>query len=168
METIAVYWEDRIKTYGFSEASGLALVQWHASPEELTGLGLGLLQDTGEPDIGMLLVLGQTSGDRATAFGLLVERQWEDQTIGRLQDLLGETARESICSRSPAGLIHFHGPHFGDRYGIADAALGTLAEHDIPFLAVACSASSIYLVLPESWMAETRDALMESFLRPEG
>lgn len=167
METIAVYWEDRIKTYGFSEAVGLALVQWHAAPEALSGLGAGL-QDMGEPDIGMLLVLGQTSGNRGTAFGLLVERQWEDQTIGRLRDLLEGPSRGTICSRSPAGLIHFHGPHFGDRYGIADAALGTLAEHDIPVLAVACSASSIYLVLSESWMAKTREALMEAFLRPEG
>lgn len=166
METVAVYWEDRIKTYGFSEVTGLALIHWNASPEAISGLGF-CLQDMGESGMGMLLVLGQGLAGRPTEFGLLVERRWEDQTVQRLRDILGEAASESVCSRSPACLIHFYGPHFGDRYGIADAALRTLMECGVPILAIACSASSIYLVLTEDCMAKAREALLAAFLRPE-
>ncbi len=166
METIAVYWEDRIKTYGFSEVTGLALVQWKASPEELPALGSGI-QDMGDSNIDMLLVLGQGLANHPLEFGLLVEQQWEDQTIRRLRALVGEAAPENVTSLSPAGLIHFYGPHFGDRYGIADAALRTLMDCGVPILAIGCSASSIYLVLSEAWMGKAKEALLETFLRPE-
>ncbi len=166
METIAVYWEDRIKTYGFSEVTGLALVQWSASPEALSGLGSGI-RDMGESDMGMLLVLGQGLASRPTEFGLLVKQRCEDQTIRRLRNILGEGASENVSSRSPAGLIHFYGPHFGDRYGIADAALRALTDCGVPILAISCSASSIYLALSEAWMGKAREALSKAFLRPE-
>lgn len=166
METIAVYWEDRIKTYGFTEAVGLSLIQWRVPAAALSDLGLGV-EGLGGNGVRMLLVLGQAAGDRGTAFGLLVEREWEDHVLHRLEDVLGEGARGSVRSRSPAGLIHFHGPHFGDRYGIADAALKTMEAHGIPLLGMGCSASSIYLVLDEADMASTRAALLEVFLRPE-
>ncbi len=166
METIAVYWEDRIKTYGFTEAAGLSLIQWQVPVAALSDLGLGM-EDLGGGGIRMLLVLGQAAGDRGTAFGLLVERRWEERILRRLQDILGEGARESVRGRSPAGLIHFHGPHFGDRYGIADAALRAIEAHGISILGMGCSSSSIYLVLAEADMASTRTALLEAFLRPE-
>ena len=54
METVAVYWEDRIKTYGFSETAGLAFLQWTAFPGELYGLGRGM-EDPAEAGAGMLL-----------------------------------------------------------------------------------------------------------------
>ncbi len=166
METVAVYWEDKIKTYGFSEVTGLALIQWSVSSEGLSILGSGI-HDMGESDMGMLLVLGQGLISNSMEFGLLVERRWEDETIRRLKNIPGNTAPENVSSRSPAGLIHFYGPHFGDRYGIADAALRTLTDFGVPILAISCSASSIYLVLSEALMEKARKALSKAFLRPE-
>lgn len=165
METVAVYWEDRIKTYGFSETAGLSFLQWEASPEELSGLGAGL-EGLEAPGTGMVLVLGQASGGRAVAFGLLVEQHREGEMLRCLREVLSEASRASVTGRSPAGLIHFYGPHFGDRYGIADAGLRTLHERDVPIIAIACSASSVYLVLPEERMASAKEALAEVFVRP--
>jgi len=165
VETVAVYWEDRIKTYGFSETAGLAFLQWTAFPEELQVLGQGM-EDPGEAGTGMLLVLGQGYVDRTVAFGLLVDQRWEERMTRRLRGLLSERSRDSVSGLSPAGLIHFYGPHFGDRYGIADAGLRVLTGREIPILAIACSASSIYLVLSETRMEEAKTALAEVFVRP--
>jgi aspartokinase len=165
LETIAVYWEDRIKTYGFAETAGLSLLRWTALPDELPGLGSGM-EEEGAAGIGMLLVLGQGSEAPSVTFGLLVERQWEERMTRRLRDLLSGRSRGSVTGHSPAGLIHFYGPHFGDRYGIADAGLRVLADRDIPMLAMACSASSIYLVVPEARMEAAKNALAEVFVRP--
>jgi hypothetical protein len=167
VETVAVYWEDRIKTYGFSEVAGLALIQWSASPESLSRLG-SCIQDTREPDMRMLLVLGQGLAGGPIEFGLLVERQWEDETIRIIRGFLGDAAANNVTSYYPACLIQFYGPHFGDRYGIAAAALNTLMERKVPILGIACSASSIYLVLTEARMAEAREALSKAFLPPTG
>ncbi len=43
-------------------------------------------------------------------------------------------------------LVSFQGPHFGDRYGIADAALNALAVQGVPLLALACTGASVYLI----------------------
>ncbi|MBN2034323.1 MAG: hypothetical protein JW836_13705 [Deltaproteobacteria bacterium] len=49
----------------------------------------------------------------------------------------------------PVELVFFHGPHFGDRYGIAEAAFRALTDNGIKAFASACSGSCIYLVLAE-------------------
>jgi aspartokinase len=166
VETVAVYWEDRVKTYGFSEVAGLALVQWTVPPEALPGVGGGI-EDMAVSDGEMLFVLGHGSANRAMEFGLLVERRLEDRTVRRVRGFLGEALARGVSSLSPAGLINFHGPHFGDRYGIAHAALKALMECGAPVLAVGCSASSIYLVLPEDRMETAMESLSKAFVRPE-
>ena len=57
-------------------------------------------------------------------------------------------------------MIHFQGPHFGDRYGILDIALDALSGGGIPVLAAACTGASISLILSEK-MAEPARALLE-------
>jgi aspartokinase len=63
-------------------------------------------------------------------------------------------------------LIYFQGPHFGDRYGIADAAFGALFAADVPVLAAACTAASIYIALPKDTAGRACKALSESFVVP--
>jgi hypothetical protein len=63
-------------------------------------------------------------------------------------------------------LIFLHGPHFGDRYGIADAAVGALTKKGIPIVALGCTASSIYLVMPEDQREAAGRSLKEAFLMP--
>ena len=49
----------------------------------------------------------------------------------------------------PAEMVFFQGPHFGDRYGILDAAVRGLAARRVKMTAAACSGACIYIVLPE-------------------
>ena len=67
---------------------------------------------------------------------------------------------------APVELIYFQGPHFGDRYGIADAALGALADAKVPLRAMACSGASVYIVVPEGFARQAGKALSQAFIVP--
>jgi hypothetical protein len=68
---------------------------------------------------------------------------------------------------SPVEMIFFYGPHFGDRYGIADTALGILREKGLPIIAAGCTGASVYIILPENCAAKARDVLSDSFDTPK-
>jgi aspartokinase len=97
---------------------------------------------------------------------LLIKYEWEERIVTRLRQIIGGEPRESIHVTSPVGLIYFQGPHFGDRYGIADSAFRTLSRRAIPILAAGCSASSIYLVLPAERIKQGRTLLAKAFELP--
>ena len=165
METIAVYWESRIKTYGFNEVSGLAHVQAAIGIDQMAAVGLAV-HEMGQAEIPMRFVLGHCSYDYGLCVGLLVERQWEERMVDCFREILGPASDEAVQSASPVGLLFFHGPHFGDRYGIADAAMGKLTEKGIPVIASGCSVHSVYVVLPETRMEDAKTWLTESFDLP--
>ena len=71
-----------------------------------------------------------------------------------------------IQTTSPVELVYFHGPHFGDRYGIADTALGTLRRKGLPILAAGCTGASVYIVVPEQRSAEIKQILSDVFDTP--
>lgn len=165
METIAVYWEPKIKTYGFNKITNLTLMGFALTPKQTAPMGFRL-QELAEPKVRIFLVLGQYLDDRKLSLYLLIEQKWEERMINHLRHLIGGDPGESIHIISPAGLIYFHGPHFGDRYGIADSAFGVLARNGVPILASACSASSIYLVLHEERLEDAKKFLTEAFKLP--
>ena len=50
-------------------------------------------------------------------------------------------------SSANVDMIRFHGPHYGDRHGIADFTLAALAKADIVPMVMTCAISGISLVL---------------------
>jgi len=166
LETIAVYWEPRIKTYGFNRVNDLSLLELTLHPEHVADLGFGV-QKLGDLEISLFLVLAQHTGDQELRVYLLVKRQWEKKIVNHVHHIIGGNPGESIHVTSPVGLIYFQGPHFGDRYGIADSAFGALNRKSIPILAAGCSASSIYLVLPQERLKESKTLLAEAFELPQ-
>jgi aspartokinase len=75
-------------------------------------------------------------------------------------------SEKEIYLSSPVELISFQGPHFADRYGIADSAIKALDNQGIPILIAACSGAAVYLVLPENKLHEARPLLAEAFEVP--
>ena len=65
---------------------------------------------------------------------------------------------------SPVELIYFQGPHFGDRYGIADAAFRALAGQEV--LAAGFSGASVYIVVADKQAQATIECLSEAFITP--
>lgn len=165
METIAVYWEPKIKTYGFQYAADLCMLKLSFQSEQMAAWGLRI-QELEELGISFDLVLVQQTGGQGLEVYLVFPRQWEDRALNYFHQIIREKGDGIVRTFSPVDLIHLSGPHFGDRHGIAETAFTALAGHGVPVLASGCSASCIYLVLPEKRAEEARDALSEVFESP--
>jgi aspartokinase len=72
----------------------------------------------------------------------------------------------SVRVRQPVDVLFFHGPHFQDRYGIAEAAFRTVNRQRISLHAAGCTGTSIYLVLDGGKGPLAKEMLSESFTVP--
>ncbi len=165
METIAVYWENRIKTYGLQIERELSLFQISVAPQSLAGFGSALFKETGEIHFSWVLI--QPSSTHALKIYILLTQKWEQPMQALLEDYRGNDSSLDLRVVSPVEMVFFHGPHFGDRYGIADTALDTLRAKDLPILIAGCTGASVYIIVPEHCSAETRDILSDVFDTPK-
>ena len=165
METIAVYWEPVIKTYGFEGATNLALVCIHFKSERMIEWGFWISKLGSSMD-GFHLVLLENSDSNIFHLYLLVDSNGAEKILSPLAKQIRTDTGEYFDHIYPVDLIYFQGPHFGDRYGIADAAFKALEDGNIPVLIAACSAASVYLVLPKKKRHEAIPFLNRAFHDP--
>jgi hypothetical protein len=130
-ETRAYYHEQRVKTYGFCLETGLTLTALEASPQVLGPAGR--------------IIAGI---DKRFYFSLVL---WDGQdyrmfclTPGPLADAGTFSARDHGRT---VDLVTFHGPHFGDRFGIFNQAAACLDLAHIPMILAGCTGASISLVV---------------------
>jgi aspartokinase len=64
---------------------------------------------------------------------------------------------------SPMAALFFHGPHFGDRYGIADTLARALDRVNVSLAALSCTVSSISLVIRQQDLAAAVEVLTRTF-----
>lgn len=164
METIATYWEARIKTYGFHIRTDLCLFQLRVERFRIGLLGQKFCR-MGEEEIPLLLTFARdTPQGLSTCF--VVPHLLE----GRVREMLREEenlAKDTASAHAlPVEIVFFYGPHFGDRYGIAKATLEPLEGCGIHPIATACSGSCVYLVLPEGRSEEAVRILSQAFEIP--
>ncbi|MGO9578421.1 MAG: ACT domain-containing protein [Desulfobaccales bacterium] len=67
---------------------------------------------------------------------------------------------------TPVAGIFLHGPHFGDRYGIAHTLVEALAQAHISLLALSCTISSISLIIRQHELAAAQVILGNTFAAP--
>lgn len=160
METVAVYWEPVIKTYGFKTIADVSLIQ--IVSDDLAAMG-GLIRDL---------------ESITNAFTLL----WhDDHTFGLCLGMAGENRGRCVehirekCMRAnidftqtidPVSVVYFHGPHYGDRYGIAETVFQTLRGKVNP-LASAFSGATVYLVFSPDQADAAIELLSQAFETPE-
>lgn len=65
--------------------------------------------------------------------------------------------------QAPVAALFFHGPHFGDRYGIVDTLMQALEKVQVEPLALSCTVSSISVMLKEENLAAAMGVLSETF-----
>ena len=162
METIAVYWEPVIKTYGFQKRSGLSLVKLTTHRDRLADIGLTFI---GLEKYGVAYEFSMLKYSESTNIELflLVQRQWKNDIKAFFQNRETEYTIETIF---PVDLVYFQGPHFGDRYGIADAACHALLSSGIVFLLASFSGASVHLVFADGVGEKAIAALSEAFQAP--
>jgi aspartokinase len=163
LETKAAYWESRIKTYGFQRMVGLSLLRMTVHSRDMESLGQAFCR-LGEEGVGFLLVFSQRRG-KSLEVCLVVTAKWTRVIEERVEEFLAG-AEKSFQPGVPAEMVFFQGPHFGDRYGILEAAVRGLAARRVKMTAAACSGSCIYIVLPEGKSEEAVAALSEVFEIP--
>ena len=157
METIAIYWEPVIKTYGIIERIGLSLV---SLPLGGTGPGLEAIDflDAVRTWENVKIVFSASAADGDLRLNILVG--------GEAALPAGVVLPPGLHVDAPVELVYFQGPHFGDRYGIAQAALDALADNNIALQAMACAGASVYLVVPEGQAGRAGQALTKAFVAP--
>jgi len=165
METIAVYWESRIRTYGFHLCEALRMCRIDIAPEKMVQWGQAL-QSMADQGPVFQVVWAQGGQGGATRFFLLSDEiHWvrlnpfldRQLAVGNVS-VMGDPTR--------VDLLFFQGPHYGDRYGVLDFTLTPLIEAQIPILAVACSVATIYLVLRTGWGGQAKALLTNAFEIP--
>ena len=163
LETKAAYWESRIKIYGFQRMAGLSLLNIMVHSRDMEPLGQAFCR-LGEEGVGFLLVFSRRRG-QALEVCLVVTAQQARVIEERVEEFLGG-AEKAVRSGVPAEMVFFQGPHFGDRYGILEAAVRGLAARRVKMTAAACSGACIYIVLPEGKSEDAVAALSEVFEIP--
>lgn len=139
LETIAVYKEARIKTYGFQKASGLALVVTDQSSPKLKNI---------PASIPFNMVVQQKN-----KFYLLCKQD----NLKDLQTSLGGEVFHDVA------LIYFQGPHYAERPGIAAALFNCLFNASIKIMAAACCGQSIHLIFPATELEKALSVLNQTF-----
>jgi len=158
METIAVYLESRIKTYGFNKVDNLFLFEFYYPAKKTTELGKILSNDNFQ-DTKTKFIVAQESNNGISLVFCLPEKEGRDfhNSLKKILSL------HSYRYLYPVGILFFHGPHFGDRYGIADAAFSSLLEADIKIISSGCSAASVFLVVAEDDLSRAEEVLGKAF-----
>ena len=163
METIAVYWEEKIRVYGLNRQTGLSM-HTLVFPADQLALLSGRLAELERFGCEFQLVTLQTVAAGSLQICLVLDRDHSESSVLQLLEdgLQGQNAT-SARTTSPVELLYLHGPHFQDRYGIAEAAIAPLCKAEIPILATACSGASIFIVVPENRSQHAADCLAETF-----
>jgi aspartokinase len=165
VETIAVYWEPKPKTYGFREVPHLSLLSIAVKPEKMAQWGLWFLELAGL-NIDFHLILAKHSNQKELRLYVLLKKYWANNVLSYIGKRIAFEQEKDFTLTSPVELISFQGPHFGDRYGIADSAFKALDKQGIPILIGACAGASVYIVLPEKKLDGARASLTEAFTAP--
>ncbi|MGA8021029.1 MAG: hypothetical protein WCA42_19335 [Desulfobacterales bacterium] len=165
METFAVYWEPKPKTYGFKEVIDLSLLNIEIRPGKMSQWGLWLME-LSDLDIGFHLILAKYSTHQKLRLYILLEKLWGDRVLSYLGKKIDPDSEKDFHLTYPVELISFQGPHFGDRYGIADTAFKALDGQGVPVLISVFAGAAVYIVLPEKKLQDARPILLEAFEVP--
>ena len=160
-KTIKVYWivpQSDLDLWGLAVSSTDILAGFADALLELGSLGLkipflvAIPASQSEDFILSFSTAGaQTLEERGLQISRLLQRHLPDLRPVRLTPVAG---------------IFLHGPHFGDRYGIAQTLVESLEEAQITLLALSCAISSISLIIRQHELAAAQLVLGNTFASP--
>ncbi len=159
-EVVAAYQEKVIKIYQLIQQTDLDL--WSFSiPSSMILENLGsALMAMGERGlkIPFLVALPGPEDRFIGSFCTAMERGEEVASL--LEDHIPVIPPDRL---SPMAALFFHGPHFGDRYGIADTLVKALERVKVSLVALSCTVSSISLIIRHKDLSAAVQVLTETF-----
>ena len=157
-ETRAYFRERKIKTYGFALERGLNVAGISCTSRGLDKVGQ-MMERTNMAEDGTFCfatALAHPEDGTVSLYWLGRERTDVDSYRNDGLDPILDTA----------DMVSFHGPHFGDRFGIFNAAAECLDSDGIDILLAGCTGASITLVLPAGAGEAAVRALEKGFDTP--
>jgi len=163
METIAVYWEERIKIYGISTKHGLTLLSLFPVDVSATGIaGMCSSLSSFLPEF----VLSAYQQGAKPRFDIVTPREMGNEASVRVRQVRDKLKNVAVTVIDDVSMISLHGPHFQDRFGIAEVAVKALTVARIPMLLHVCAGTSLQLIVPEYSCKQTCDILRQTFVIP--
>ena len=160
-KTIASYEEKVIRIYGLVQQHDLDLWNLELPTSGLENLG-AVLVDLGRQGAKLPFVAALPSVKDKLRFSFCFPRAQTAAIRGAFSRHLDTTA----VSRHPRTAVLFlHGPHFGDRYGIAHTLTTALENAGIALLAMGCTVSSISVVISDKDLTKAVQTLDATFQR---
>ncbi len=167
-ETTATYVESKIKTYGIITKPDLTLIQMTCPTDGLSGCGQ---QIQALEALGLRFYYASASLGGNDRIDLFLAIDTSGQEMAKKAEHLISSAlsgkKAGGCEIQPSvGAINLQGPHFGDRYGIANQAFTPLIEASIPILLAGCVGASIFIILPGQMVQKAKTVLAKVFESP--
>jgi aspartokinase len=158
------YSEHIITIYGIARQTGLDL--WDVSlPIEHMGWFGAFLSGLGELDVKLpFLVSNSASLEKGIHFSFALRADLREK-VGQALDKHPPGCDHSC--RGPVSALFVHGPHFGDRYGIANTFVTVLRNADIPLLALSCTVSTVSAVIEGNDPTKAVEVLSTRFQIPD-
>lgn len=158
MQTVAVYAESPVKTYGLAVEEGWALISGRCPPGRAEGLARALL----DKRIAKAPLCGAQMEGGELRFTLVVPAA---DAGGAAAALAGggleiDEGQKAVC------LIRLQGPHFGDRSGIAALVWEALGRAEARPLAMQGVTHSLVLALDAQKAFEVLKELSQDFCGP--
>jgi aspartokinase len=159
-EVVAAYQEKVIKIYQLIHQTGLDL--WSVNiPTSLVLENLGsALMALGRQGLRLPFLAALPGPEDRFVCTFSTAREQHEEVVRLLETRLSAT---SLRRLSPAAALFFHGPHFGDRYGIADTLMQALESVQVEPRALSCTVSSISVMLTEDTLAPALEVLSQTF-----
>ena len=166
-ETRATYVEEKIKTYGIKLTAGLEMIELSFNPNlqthlEICGNGLQNLAKSGKK----FYFTAAMAENRDVAYLYCLTEPLAPKERQDFSSQVTTVSGGGVGPSQSVDLISFHGPHFGDRFGIFNTAMACLNEASITVLVAGCTGASICMVLPASLGEKAIPALAIGFESP--
>ncbi|WP_163338430.1 hypothetical protein [Desulfopila sp. IMCC35008] len=164
METIAVYWEPIVRVYGFDIKADISLLHLKCPTYSIDTFLSDIEQQAETSPTFLFCQLQLHAPDMAHLYLAAYHDHISDyrkglEAKGMRNDLM-------LTAYSPVDLLFFHGPHFQDRFGIANNVFKTLDPLDITVHTIGCTGTSIYIVTAGGQAEKARGMLTEAFAVP--
>ena len=156
---IASYQEKVIRIYDIVQQSELDLWSFTVDQENLGDLGAALIT-LGQSEIRMPFVIALPSLESRLSFNFCLPEGQEPQIRAVFSSHLSNMA---VACQSKVAALYIHGPHFGDRYGIAHALVKALERKGVSLLALGCTVSSLSVIVGDQDLDPAVQALEASF-----
>ncbi len=165
METIAVYWEEKVQVYGITQKSDLCLTRLNFLQEHATKWGF-LISEMQKSAVSFAFVSLQTIDTNVLELLFVYEKDKLNALYHQLNEWLKEDNSAQVQEESNIDIVYLHGPHFQDRFGIAESAFTALTQEGEIVLASGCAGTSMYVIIPGGHGEKTTQILTDTFHIP--